>query len=274
MLALLSTHHRAQEHQRAKGRAGSLRRDRLPFLYHQPRRLHRRANRESGQRALQSGERDRATQKRSQRHAHAGGRLAQQLGLHGNDLPGLESEGVVRLALAQFSTSSGVDQDGVPSLFTCNRFVAGPDRAHGQTCHLSHHELTGGSKISSQLGSTCAGSVLLSKAKRSGSTPQFVAARGELCSDTATIRYLGTMPNAQSRIPTHYAPAPCGSVTRIARKDLEKYHLRDARAIRASFSLILGLAHASTYFPPTFVPSAPFSDFRIFHENFFRFSQR
>ena len=49
------------------------------------------------------------------------------------------------------------------------------------------------------------------------------------------------MPNAQSRIPTHYAPAPCGSVTRIARKDLEKYHLRDARAIRASFSLILGL---------------------------------
>ena len=68
-----------------------------------------------------------------------------------------------------------------------------------------------------------------------------MAARGELCSDTATIRYLGTMPNAQSRIPTHYAPAPCGSVTRIARKDLEKYHLRDARAIRASFSLILGL---------------------------------
>ena len=39
--------------------------------------------------------------KRSQRHAHAGGRFAQQLGLHGNDLPGLESEGVVRLALAQ-----------------------------------------------------------------------------------------------------------------------------------------------------------------------------
>ena len=68
-----------------------------------------------------------------------------------------------------------------------------------------------------------------------------MAARGELCSATATIRYLGTMPNAQSRIPTHYAPAPCGSVTRIARKDLEKYHLRDARAIRASFSLILGL---------------------------------
>ena len=49
---------------------------------------------------LQSGKRDRAAQKRSQRHAHAGGRFAQQLGLHGNDLLGLESESVVRLALA------------------------------------------------------------------------------------------------------------------------------------------------------------------------------
>ena len=54
----------------------------------------------SGQRALQSGKRDRAAQKRSQRHAHAGGRFVQQLGLHGDDLLGLESEGVVRLALA------------------------------------------------------------------------------------------------------------------------------------------------------------------------------
>ena len=99
------------------------------------------ANRQSGQRALQSGERDRAAQKRSQRHAHAGGRFAQQLGLHGNDFLGLESEGVVRLAPAQWPTRSGFDQDGVPALFTCNRFVAGPDRAHGQTCHLPHHEL-------------------------------------------------------------------------------------------------------------------------------------
>ena len=64
------------------------------------------ANRQSGQRALQSGERDRAAQKRSQRHAHAGGRFAEQLGLHGDDLLGLESEGVVRLALAQWSTRS------------------------------------------------------------------------------------------------------------------------------------------------------------------------
>ena len=45
------------------------------------------------------------------------------------------------LALAQWSTRSGVDQDGVPALFTRNRFVARPDRAHRQTRHLPHHEL-------------------------------------------------------------------------------------------------------------------------------------
>ena len=45
------------------------------------------------------------------------------------------------LALAQWSTRSGVDQDGVPALFTRNRFIASPDRAHRQTGHLPHHEL-------------------------------------------------------------------------------------------------------------------------------------
>ena len=74
------------------------------------------ANRQSGQWALQSRERDRAAQKWSQRHAHAGGRFAEQLGLYGDDLLGLESEGVVRLALARCSTRSGVDQDGVSAL--------------------------------------------------------------------------------------------------------------------------------------------------------------
>ena len=64
------------------------------------------------------------------------------------------------------------------------------------------------------------------------------------------------MPNAESRIPTPYAPAPCGSVTRIARKDLEKYDPRDAGALRASFSLILGLVcyketHAGAKIDPT-----------------------
>jgi hypothetical protein len=73
--------------------------------------------RQSGQRALPSGERHRTAQKWSQRYAHAGGRFAQQLVLHGHDLPGLESEGVVRAALARWSTRSRADQDGVPALF-------------------------------------------------------------------------------------------------------------------------------------------------------------
>ena len=37
--------------------------------------------------------------------------------------------------------------------------------------------------------------------------------------------------------------APCGSVTKIAVKDLEKYDPRDAGALRAGFSLILGLVY-------------------------------
>ena len=32
---------------------------------------------------------------------------------------------------------------------------------------------------------------------------------------------LGTMPNAKIRIRTPYAAAPCGSVTKISRKDVE-----------------------------------------------------
>ena len=49
------------------------------------------------------------------------------------------------------------------------------------------------------------------------------------------------MSNAEIRIRTPYPAAPCGSVTKIALKDLEKYDPRDAGALRAGFSLILGL---------------------------------
>ena len=49
------------------------------------------------------------------------------------------------------------------------------------------------------------------------------------------------MPNAEIRIQTPYAAAPCGSITTIPRKDLDKYNPRDAGALRAGFSLILGL---------------------------------
>jgi hypothetical protein len=60
---------------------------------------------------------------------------------YGNDLFGLESEGVVRLALAQESTGAGFDQDGVPALFARDCLAARADRAYEQTRHLSHHEL-------------------------------------------------------------------------------------------------------------------------------------
>ncbi len=60
----------------------------------------------------------------------------------------------------------------------------------------------GGSRISSQPGSTCAGSVPLSKAKLSRSTPQLVSTKAALYSNTATIRFLGTMSNAKIRIRT------------------------------------------------------------------------
>ena len=67
--------------------------------------------------------------------------LLSNCGLHGDDLLGLEPQGVVRLALAQQSTGAGSDQDGVPALLTRNRLAARADRAHGQTRHLPHHEL-------------------------------------------------------------------------------------------------------------------------------------
>ena len=96
--------------------------------------------------------------------------------------------------------------------------------------------------------------MLLSKAKRSRSTPQLVSTRAQLYSNTATIRFLGTMSNAEIRIRTPYPAAPCGSVTKIALKDLEKYDPRDAGALRAGFSLILGLAGCRTW---KYVPNFP-----------------
>ena len=118
--------------------------DEIRYLFYITNRLDYpgRTNRQSGQRTLPSGERHRTAQKWGQRHAHAGGRFAQQLGLHGDGSLSLESEGVVRAAPTQCSTRSRVDQDGVPALFTRHRFVARPDRAHRPTCHLPPHELS------------------------------------------------------------------------------------------------------------------------------------
>ena len=49
------------------------------------------------------------------------------------------------------------------------------------------------------------------------------------------------MPSAEIRIRTPYAAVPCGSVTKIVLEDLENYDPRDSGALRAGFSLILGL---------------------------------
>jgi hypothetical protein len=58
---------------------------------------------------------------------------------------------------------------------------------------------------------------------------------------TATIRSLGTMPNAKIRIRTPYAPARSGSVTQIAAKISKNTTHATPSALRAGFSLILGL---------------------------------
>ena len=62
-----------------------------------------------------------------------------------------------------------------------------------------------------------------------------MSTRGELCSDTAAIRSLGTMPDAEKSHSNPYAAAPCSSVTRITRKDLAKYDPRDAGGPSSQF---------------------------------------
>ena len=58
-------------------------------------------------------------------------------------------------------------------------------------------------------------------------------------------RPLGTTPNAKIRIRTNIgtlcSSAPCGSVAKIAAKMSKKCDQGDAGALRAGFSLILGL---------------------------------
>jgi hypothetical protein len=57
---------------------------------------------------------------------------------------------------------------------------------------------------------------------------------------TATIRSLGVRPKPNSHS-NPYAAAPCFCVAKIVRKDLEQYDPGDAGALRAGFSLTLGL---------------------------------
>ena len=69
-----------------------------------------------------------------------------------------------------------------------------------------------GLKISSRAGSTCVGSVPLSKAKPTRSTLQLVSTRGELCPDTATIRPRHDAKCHNSHSNQHSNPLCCGTV--------------------------------------------------------------
>jgi len=62
---------------------------------------------------VRSGERDRATQERGQRHEDARGRPGEQLGLHGDGGIGVEFEGVVWAAGAGPGAGLGTGADGI-----------------------------------------------------------------------------------------------------------------------------------------------------------------
>src|ERR1019366_7106726 len=61
---------------------------------------------------VRPGKCHRTTKEWRQRHADAGGRFDEQLGLHSDDLAGLEPESLVWTAHAQSRTRPGADGDG------------------------------------------------------------------------------------------------------------------------------------------------------------------
>src|SRR6266536_4102841 len=75
-------------------------------------------HREPGQWTLRSGECDRATQERGQCDADAGGRLGEQLGVHGDGSVGVEFEGVVWALGAGPGAWVGVGANGIPAVST------------------------------------------------------------------------------------------------------------------------------------------------------------
>ena len=66
----------------------------------------------------------------------------------------------------------------------------------------------------------------LSKAKLSRYPLELVSTKGELCPHYCHHPTLRTAPTPKIRIRTTYAPAPCGSVAKISRKDVEKMRPR------------------------------------------------
>ena len=137
MLSALSAHHRAQEHQRAKGRAGPL--DEIRYFFYITNRVdytgeqivslaNGRCNQENVIEQLKNG--------------------VNAMYMPVDDLLSNWAY-MVMTSLAwnlkawlgcscQWATRSGVDQDGVPALFTRNHFIAQPDvRTGRQVCTAS-----------------------------------------------------------------------------------------------------------------------------------------
>ena len=140
MLAALSAHHRAQEHQRAKGRESPL--DEIRYFFYitnrgdyAPKQIvslaNGRCNQENvieqlknGVNAMRMPVDDLLSNWAYMVMASLAWNLKAWFGLP-----------------AQCSTWSGADHDRVSALFARDRFVARTDRAHRQTCYLPPPEL-------------------------------------------------------------------------------------------------------------------------------------
>ncbi len=112
----------------------------LLLLHHQRSDEFGRRDRVLRQRPLRSGKPDRSTERRSQLAAGAGRQPALELGLHGDDLPGLEPESLVRSVAAGATGAMGGKtptretngvEDGVQDILECVCPHSVPDCAHG-----------------------------------------------------------------------------------------------------------------------------------------------
>ena len=135
-----------------------------------------------------------STQEWSQRHAHAGGRFAEQLGLHGDDLLGLEPKrrrfgllfpnsrrgGLIKMEFRRFYTQS----------FCCP--LRSCARADVSSSIMSYNRW-----LKDLFAASESPSAPFHLAKQTIQIPlQLVSTRGELCPHTATIR-----PSARCRTP-------------------------------------------------------------------------
>src|SRR4249920_734393 len=98
-----------------------------------------------------------------------------------------------------------------------------------------------GLKISSRAGSTCVGSVPLSKAKPTRSTLQLVSTRGELCPDTAPIRSRHDAKCHNSHSNPHSNPLCCGTVRLGGRNHPQTRRKNATHATLAHFGSVFRL---------------------------------